>query len=85
MATGAGTEAPAAAEEERFGPIELGPESLLWRYSDRRMGFTGLGGGLIQLMHPGLGAGEDNLVLKAARSLAEASGCRSGARIALND
>jgi 4-diphosphocytidyl-2-C-methyl-D-erythritol kinase len=30
-----------------------------------------------------LGSGEDNLVLKAARALAEASGCRSGARIAL--
>lgn len=47
----------AATAAERFGPIELGPDSLLWRYSDRRMGFTGLGGGLIQLMHPGLGAG----------------------------
>lgn len=36
----------------------LGPGSLLWRYAgDRRLAFTGLSAGLLQLMHPGLGAG----------------------------
>lgn len=39
-------------------PIELGPDSLLWRWAgDRRMAFVGLAGGILQLMHPGLGAG----------------------------
>jgi uncharacterized protein (DUF2236 family) len=39
-------------------PIPLGPDSLLWRWAgDRRMGMVGLAGGILQLMHPGLGAG----------------------------
>lgn len=39
-------------------PIPLGPGSLLWRYAgDNRLGFTGLAAGILQLMHPGLGAG----------------------------
>ena len=39
-------------------PMELGPGSLLWRYAgDHRLGFTGLATGILQLMHPGLGAG----------------------------
>jgi uncharacterized protein (DUF2236 family) len=39
-------------------PIPLGPGSLLWRYAgDNRLGFTGLSAGILQLMHPGLGAG----------------------------
>jgi uncharacterized protein (DUF2236 family) len=44
---------------DRFGaPIELGPGSLLWRWAgDNRLGFTGLAAGILQLMHPGLGAG----------------------------
>lgn len=40
-----------------FEPIELGLDSLLWRWADRRMGFTGLTAGLLQLMYPQLGAG----------------------------
>ncbi|MGH9094304.1 MAG: oxygenase MpaB family protein, partial [Acidimicrobiales bacterium] len=32
--------------------------SLLWRYAgDQRLGFTGLSAGLLQLLHPGIGAG----------------------------
>lgn len=45
---------------EKFDPepIELGPSSLLWRWAgDQRLGFTGLATGIVQLMHPGLGAG----------------------------
>lgn len=39
-------------------PIDLGPDSLLWRYAgDQRLAFTGLSAGILQLMHPGLGAG----------------------------
>jgi uncharacterized protein (DUF2236 family) len=39
-------------------PMDLGPGSLLWRYAgDHRLGFTGLASGILQLMHPGLGAG----------------------------
>lgn len=39
-------------------PMDLGPESLLWRWAgDNRLGFTGLSAGILQLMHPGLGAG----------------------------
>ncbi len=39
-------------------PLELGPRSLLWRWAgDNRLSFTGLSAGILQLMHPGLGAG----------------------------
>ncbi|MEI2651996.1 MAG: oxygenase MpaB family protein [Microthrixaceae bacterium] len=39
-------------------PIDLAPGSLLWRWAgDQRLGFTGLATGILQLMHPGLGAG----------------------------
>jgi uncharacterized protein (DUF2236 family) len=39
-------------------PIDLGPGSFLWRWAgDQRLGFTGLATGILQLMHPGLGAG----------------------------
>lgn len=39
-------------------PMDLGPGSILWRYAgDHRLGFTGLATGILQLMHPGLGAG----------------------------
>ena len=38
--------------------MDLGPGSWLWRYAgDNRLGFTGLSAGILQLMHPGLGAG----------------------------
>jgi uncharacterized protein (DUF2236 family) len=36
----------------------VGPGSLLWHYAgDRRMALTGLSSGLLQLMHPAIGAG----------------------------
>jgi uncharacterized protein (DUF2236 family) len=36
----------------------LGPGSLLWHYAgDQRLGFVGLSTGLLQLMHPAIGAG----------------------------
>jgi uncharacterized protein (DUF2236 family) len=42
----------------RAEPIDLGPDSLLWRWAgDNRLSFTGLSAGILQLMHPGLGAG----------------------------
>ena len=38
--------------------MDLGPGSFLWRWAgDNRLGFTGLAAGILQLMHPGLGAG----------------------------
>ncbi len=40
-----------------FEPIELGLDSLLWRWADQRMSLTGLTAGLLQLMHPHIGAG----------------------------
>jgi uncharacterized protein (DUF2236 family) len=42
----------------RPAPRPLGPDSLLWRYAgDRRLALVGFTGGVLQLMHPGLGAG----------------------------
>ena len=39
-------------------PRPVGPGSLLWHYAgDRRMSFTGLSAGLLQLLHPAIGAG----------------------------
>ena len=39
-------------------PRPLGPDSLLWRYAgDHRLGLTGLSVGILQLMHPAIGAG----------------------------
>jgi uncharacterized protein (DUF2236 family) len=36
----------------------VGPGSLLWRYAgDHRLAFTGISSGLLQLMHPAIGAG----------------------------
>ncbi len=36
----------------------VGPGSLLWHYAgDRRIAFTGLSAGLLQLLHPAIGAG----------------------------
>ena len=46
-----------ADRSEIFPPLALNSESLLWRYADQRMGLTGLAAGLLQLMHPGIGAG----------------------------
>ncbi len=38
--------------------IELGPDSLLWRWAgDTRISFLGASIGLLQLMHPAIGAG----------------------------
>ncbi len=40
------------------GRVELGPQSLLWRWAgDSRIGFLGGTIGLLQLMHPAIGAG----------------------------
>jgi uncharacterized protein (DUF2236 family) len=37
---------------------DVGPGSLLWKYAgDRRMAFTGLSAGILQLLHPAIGAG----------------------------
>lgn len=45
----------AGPETERF---ELGPQSLLWRWAgDTRIAFMGATIGLLQLMHPAIGAG----------------------------
>jgi uncharacterized protein (DUF2236 family) len=42
----------------RIAPREIVPGSLLWRWAgDNRLSFTGLSAGILQLMHPGLGAG----------------------------
>lgn len=39
-------------------PRPVGPGSLLWHYAgDRRVAFSGLSAGLLQLMHPAIGAG----------------------------
>ncbi len=40
-----------------FEPVDLGLDSLLWRWADQRMAFTGLTAGLLQLMHPAISAG----------------------------
>ena len=48
----------AAAGPAKHAPRPVGPGSLLWRYAgDRRVGFTGLTAGLLQLLHPAIGAG----------------------------
>jgi uncharacterized protein (DUF2236 family) len=40
------------------GRVELGPDSLLWRWAgDTRIAFMGATIGLLQLMHPAIGAG----------------------------
>ena len=42
----------------RWQPRPLGPDSLLWRYAgDHRLSFSGLSAGILQLMHPSIGAG----------------------------
>lgn len=39
-------------------PRPVGPGSLLWHYAgDHRLAFTGLSAGLLQLLHPAIGAG----------------------------
>jgi uncharacterized protein (DUF2236 family) len=44
--------------EQDAAPVELGPSSLLWRYAgDTRIAFLGSSIGLLQLMHPAIGAG----------------------------
>ena len=41
-----------------FPRRDIGPGSLLWHFAgDHRMAFTGLAAGILQLMHPGIGAG----------------------------
>jgi len=42
----------------RFERRPLGRDSLLWRYAgDHRLAFTGLSAGIMQLLHPAVGAG----------------------------
>jgi uncharacterized protein (DUF2236 family) len=42
----------------QYPPRRLDSDSLLWRYAgDHRLGLTGLSAGILQLMHPGIGAG----------------------------
>ena len=44
--------------DSRFAAREIGPGSLLWHYAgDHRLAFTGLATGILQLMHPAIGAG----------------------------
>jgi uncharacterized protein (DUF2236 family) len=47
----------ATGGDDPFAPMELGLDSLLWRWADQRMSLTGLTAGLLQLMHPHIGAG----------------------------
>jgi uncharacterized protein (DUF2236 family) len=48
----------AAIDPSPVEPLELGPSSLLWRYAgDSRIAFLGGTIGLLQLMHPAIGAG----------------------------
>lgn len=47
-----------AHQDDCAGAAPLGPGSLLWRYAgDWRSMFPGTATGLLQLMHPGIGAG----------------------------
>jgi uncharacterized protein (DUF2236 family) len=50
---------PQPDRHETAWPVRrLGPGSLLWDYAgDQRLGFVGLATGLLQLMHPAIGAG----------------------------
>lgn len=52
------TTGPRLSAEDSLGRVALGSDSLLWHYAgDMRIGFTGLSAGVLQLMHPGIGAG----------------------------
>lgn len=45
-------------DSQPFAPRPVGPGSLLWHFAgDRRVAFTGLSAGLLQLLHPAIGAG----------------------------
>ena len=44
--------------EQPFEPVPLGPDSLLWRWAgDNRIGLLGGSIGILQLLHPAIGAG----------------------------
>ena len=46
------------SDGSRFQPRPIGPGSLLWRYAgDHRLALSGLSAGILQLLHPGIGAG----------------------------
>lgn len=46
------------SQQHGFAPRPLGPRSLLWRYAgDHRLALVGFSAGLLQLMHPAIGAG----------------------------
>jgi uncharacterized protein (DUF2236 family) len=57
--TDAGGTSPGAGPARlRAARRPIGPGSLLWRYlGDHRIAFTGLSAGLLQLLHPAIGAG----------------------------
>ena len=63
MDTSSGQATPQAGAAGDTGPPPAGdtgpgPGSLLWRYAgDRRLAFVGLTAGILQLMHPAIGAG----------------------------
>jgi uncharacterized protein (DUF2236 family) len=45
-------------DQVRWEPRPIGPDSLLWRYAgDRRLALAGLSAGIMQLLHPAIGAG----------------------------
>jgi uncharacterized protein (DUF2236 family) len=49
---------PSTQAVPRWDARPLGPDSLLWRYAgDHRLAFTGLSAGILQLLHPAIGAG----------------------------
>ncbi len=51
-------EVPGQGTGTRPARREVGPGSLLWHFAgDHRMAFTGLTAGILQLMHPAIGAG----------------------------
>jgi uncharacterized protein (DUF2236 family) len=46
------------ADRTGWAPRRIGPGSVLWKYAgDRRLGLTGLSAGILQLLHPAIGAG----------------------------
>ena len=46
------------SQTQAWSPRPLGSDSLLWRYAgDHRLALSGLSAGILQLMHPAIGAG----------------------------
>ncbi|MGH9115727.1 MAG: oxygenase MpaB family protein [Acidimicrobiales bacterium] len=76
------------SQSGRIPPRPIGPDSLLWRFAgDRRLALTGLSAGILQLMHPAIGAGVaehssffDDPWARIIRSLPQILGVVYGAR-----